>query len=204
MGDIGNKPNRPNRLTRPSGPVQSEQFVRPSRVNRADQPNRLDQQLAGQFIKRFHQKNLLPFFLGFVLVILAAWLFVPHVWQKEFATNNQSLKANQAVATLMRENLPDHVFFSPQAHNRDTCNQCHEFSQEAYLALFKVQVVEQAKIVSEAGSKPGEPERSAPTSQSGLFYQADPMSMAECESCHAIPAHLKTTTAGTACVTCHK
>ena len=133
--------------------------------------------------------KVLPFILGLFLFALGGWLFLPALVQGEGTLPVEAQKPSQAVAESMRQNLPDHVFFSAQAHNRDTCNQCHGFSAEEYLALFKVRVVTNGQTNAEKGA---------------LFYQADPMSMAQCESCHAIPAHVKSTSAGTACDTCHK
>ncbi len=133
--------------------------------------------------------KMLPFILGVLLFGLGGWLFLPALVQGEATLPVEAQKPSQAVAESMRQNLPDHVFFSAQAHSRDTCNQCHGFSTEEYLALFKVRVVTNEQAGAEKGA---------------LFYQANPMSMAQCESCHAIPAHAKSTSAGTACDTCHK
>ena len=133
--------------------------------------------------------KMLPFILGVLLFGLGGWLFLPALVQGEATLPVEAQKPSQAVAESMRQNLPDHVFFSAQAHSRDTCNQCHGFSTEEYLALFKVRVVTNEQAGAEKGA---------------LFYQANPMSMAQCESCHAIPAHAKSTSSGTACDTCHK
>ncbi len=133
--------------------------------------------------------KMLPFILGVLLFGLGGWLFLPALVQGEATLPVEAQKPSQVVAESMRQNLPDHVFFSAQAHSRDTCNQCHGFSTEEYLALFKVRVVTNEQAGAEKGA---------------LFYQANPMSMAQCESCHAIPAHAKSTSAGTACDTCHK
>ena len=134
-------------------------------------------------------RRLLPFILGFFLFAFAGWLFLPYFLQNEFTLSLDTQNPSKAVAELMHENLPDHVFFSDQAHSRDTCNQCHTFSPEEYLTIFKMRAIEQKQTDSE---------------KKALFYQANPMTMAECESCHAISAHIKSTSAGTACDTCHK
>lgn len=133
--------------------------------------------------------KILPFLLGLFLFALAGWLFLPYFLQGDSGSLVQAQKPSQAVAEAMRDNLPDHVFFSAQAHSRDTCNQCHGFSPEEYLAIFKMRATKEKQTDSE---------------KKAIFYQANPMSMAECESCHAIPDHQKSTSAGTACDTCHK
>ena len=141
--------------------------------------------------------KILPFILGLFLFGLAGWLFLPALLQSNAVLPVEAQKPSQAVAESMRQNLPDHVFFSAQAHSRDTCNQCHGFSTEEYLAIFKMRAITDGQISNEKGTEK-DPEKAT------VFYQADPMSMAQCESCHAIPAHVKSTTAGTACDTCHK
>ena len=108
--------------------------------------------------------KMLPFILGVLLFGLGGWLFLPALVQGEATLPVEAQKPSQAVAESMRQNLPDHVFFSAQAHSRDTCNQCHGFSTEEYLALFKVRVVTNEQAGAEKGA---------------LFYQANPMSMAQ-------------------------
>ena len=134
------------------------------------------------------RKFLLPFLLAFCLVGLAVWLFVPWLFLPQPSTL-ASETASQAVAELLPASEPDHVFFAPRAHSRDACNECHTFSDEEYMHLFKLN----------KQTEPEDPEQAAQ-----IFYQSVPMSMAECLACHAVPAHLNTTTASESCGTCHR
>lgn len=128
----------------------------------------------------------LLFVLSFCLVFLASWLFVPWLLEDGVATSMQK-NSSQAVAELMESTLPDHIFFSPRAHSLDECNQCHGFSQDEYLAMFKLEEITDTK-----------------DDEMQVFFEARVMSMAECLSCHTIEAHLDMTGAGEACATCHK
>lgn len=132
-------------------------------------------------------KNILPFVLGLILLALAGWLFIPWLLEPKVELAEIDAPPHMALAELIREQEADHVFFAPQAHSQDTCNQCHMFDKSEYLAMFKME--ENSKDVNGTVT---------------IFYNAEPMSMAECQSCHAIPAHLKSTTAGEECGTCHR
>ena len=135
--------------------------------------------------KKKSSAMLLPFILTFCLAALASWLFIPWLME-EPAPKSLQKKMTPALAELMRSTQPDHVFFSPRAHSLDSCNQCHSFSEKEYMAMFKLE------NHSSGGANPE------------VFYEAKPMNMSECLSCHQIKAHLETTSAGESCGTCHR
>lgn len=128
----------------------------------------------------------LSFILGFCLISLASWLFIPWLIEDSSTISIQK-DSSEAVAELMESTLPDNVFFSPLAHNLDSCNQCHSFDEDEYTAMFNL-------------------EKTTTTQDdiTQVFFEAKGIIMAECLSCHEIKAHLNTTTASEACSTCHK
>ncbi len=126
---------------------------------------------------------ILPFTLAFCLTALFAWLFIPWLFSDKQTSTAPS--AGKAVADLVSGDMPEHVFFSPRAHSRDACNECHAFSEEKYLEIFKLH----KHMAGEADK---------------VFYQTATLSMSECISCHVIPEHKSATTAGESCGTCHR
>lgn len=128
---------------------------------------------------------LLPFTLAFCLAGLASWLFIP--WFMEEPSPQSSQKTpSKSLGELMQATQPDHVFFATRAHSLDSCNQCHAFSQEEYMAIFNLE------------------KNTAQNTNNEVFYQAKPLNMSDCLSCHQIEAHLRTTTASGSCATCHR
>lgn len=179
------------------------------------------------------KSKFLPFVLGFILFSLAGWALWP-VFSGQSVLGQESGSQNKlegpAVASAHSEDLPflimrqqpDHVLFAPTAHSRDMCNQCHNFSEEKYQKFFKAS--QQFAAGAKAGQKqatPGQVKSEQPVQEDfgraedahpahigqkeqALLYQPKPLSMQECMSCHAIAAHLKSTTANNSCSTCHK
>lgn len=199
--------------------------------NQPGHPTEPDSKSGGGKIK------VLPFALGFGLLLLAGWA----LWPVFSGPDNSALENSGAVQDglgqngpgqngLVPKNLeqdmisltmrqqPDHVLFAPAAHSRDMCNQCHNFSEEKYLELFKTSRQAAAGAQSGKEQTPGQPEVGQPEAmqkldgqispigrhEQDLLYQPKPLSMQECMSCHAIAAHLKNTTANNSCSTCHK
>ncbi len=94
------------------------------------------------------KSRFLAFPLGFALFLLAGWALWPAFsGQTGLAqkSGSQSKLEGPAGAAAHSEDLPflimrqqpDHVLFAPAAHSRDMCNQCHNFSEEKYLEIFK-------------------------------------------------------------------
>ncbi len=132
------------------------------------------------------RKTALPFILAFALTLLLGWLLFPI--QEENSTELPKNNASYAeIFTKLMNNQPDYVLYAPMAHSRDNCNQCHHFDNTSYLN--KLGIKEQEHIKGNASS---------------YIYKITPQSMSECQSCHSIPAHSRSTTAGNSCGSCHK
>ena len=127
----------------------------------------------------------LPFILAFCLVALGSWLFIPMLLKAPLPQSSEK-NSSKALAELTQLTYQDHVFFAPRAHNLDSCNQCHAFSQEEYMSMFNLD------------------KRTVPDTNSQIFFQTKPLDMSDCLSCHQIKAHMNTTTASEACSTCHR
>lgn len=103
------------------------------------------------------------------------------------------VESGREIPWLVHQKQPDNVFFSHAAHSMDSCRKCHaEFEKDEQLCMA-------CHVSLETLDKPGSYKENRIST-----YSSTTMKMWQCESCHAIPAHLESTNANNACYTCHK